>query len=539
MRYRRSVGRSLAGAPVSLEESLRPVLQPRYPAARPVERGYLRLPHGDLHYRAAGQGPLVLALHESPRSSLSLLPVIDALAGRYRVVAPDTPGYGLSDPLLGDAPAMDAFLDAIAATLDALGARTAAFYGAHTGAALATAFARREPGRVSALVLDGLSAFTDDEVEDFRTRYLAPYLPDWDGRHVMGLWSRVKDHSTWFPWYERTPARRLRRAPSDLEPLQRSALGFVQSGPHYAKAYIRAAAFQPNAVLRDLKPPVTVMARPTDLIADHLDRLEPGPGWDIVWLDESAAAWSGAIRHGVAKGRAPDAAAPGPPPGAQTRPGARFVPVGEGWLHMRMTGRATGPVRVVLPGLPGDVEALAAAQAAAHPEDLVVVISPPGCGASDPLADAGTGLDGVVAVLEAALAHLALEPSSLAGEGASAVVARVWAHARGGPPVEYLEPLAWMAPGAILPTAPLLRAEAPRWDGAHLTSAWFQLRDLQLYDVPPGAGAPVRVRGSDSPDVARLDRLFRAYVQGPDCADLLGRVIDHLRVRPGDGVPEG
>ncbi len=510
------------------------MLKPRDPAAIPIERGFVRLAHGDVHYRAAGQGPLVLALHESPRSSLSMLPVIEALAGRYRVIAPDTPGYGLSDPLPGEAPTLDDFLDVIGGLLDALGVGRAALYGAHTGAALATAFALREPGRVTALVLDGLSAFTDEEIESFRLHYLAPYEPHWDGRHVMGLWSRCRDLFTWFPWHDRTTTRRLTGDPGDIGPAHRSALGLLQAGADYTKAYIRAASFRPNTVMADLKPPTRVIARPGDLIADHLERLTPGPQWEIAALGEGVDEWREAILTGLDRGDQPDAAQPLP----SADKGSAFVGLGEGWLHLRLAGPADGPVRLLIPGLPSDTAALIAPQARLHPDDRLVVISPPGCGWSDPLAADGAGLSATVEALAVAVAQLGLTPSSAAGEGAGAVLADLLLRRIGSAvTVEHMDPPGWLSGAAPLPDAPLLQAISPAWDGCHLTSAWFQLRDLQLYDVPPGAGAVARRQGSETPDVSRLDRLFRSYVQGPECAALLSQVVEHLRGQIGDGSP--
>ncbi|WP_394760519.1 alpha/beta fold hydrolase [Phenylobacterium sp.] len=476
----------------------------------------------------------MLALHESPRSSLSLLPVIDALADRYCVIAPDTPGYGLSDPLPGETPSLDDFLDVIAGLLDDLGVERVAIYGAHTGAALATAFAVREPHRVTALVLDGLSAFDAEEVAAFRTRYLTPYEPHWDGRHVMALWSRAKDLFTWFPWYEQSAGRRLATEPQAIGVLHKSALGFLQAGAEYAKAYTLAAAYQPNAVLQALRAPATVIARPDDLIADHLDRLMQGPSWEITWLGPDLEEWAQALVAGIARGDTPDTAQP---PTASAD-GSRFLAVGAGWLHVMLAGPMDGPVRVLLPGLPGDLSALLAAQSNLHPQDRVVAISPPGCGRSDPLSDPTAGLEAVIDALDAALQALRVEPASLAGEGASAVIATLWARRRGWPiEVAAIDPPAWLATGAPLPDGPLLTVLPPAWDGTHLTGAWFQLRDLQLYDIPPGRGPPLRRRNSDSLDVRRFDRLFRSYVEGPECAALLAQVVDHLRTHPADRLP--
>jgi pimeloyl-ACP methyl ester carboxylesterase len=497
------------------------VLRPRDPAAIAIERGFCRLAHGDVHYRTAGRGPVVLALHESPRSSLSLLPVIEALAGEHQVIAIDTPGYGLSDALPDDHPDINAFLDVIESVLDAFGIGRAAIYGAHTGASLAVAFAARRPARVTALGLDGLSAFNEAEVEAFRTQYLPPYMPRWDGGHVTALWSRVKDLYTWFPWWDRTPARRLRSDPANLLPLQRSALGFLQSGANYTKAYTLAAGYQPGAALRALTMPVTVMARPDDLIASHLDRL-PAGGWKIVRLEAGDAPWRQALRDAFAKGDEAD----GANTPARALAGSRFVRVGEGFLHVVAAGPPAAPVRIVLPPLPGDIFAAVRRQAKAHPAARIVAINPPGCGWSDPLASISAVLEESLDVLDAALRALAVAPAALAGEGAASVLARAWAKRRGWPfAVELVDPPAW-ANGGPAPDAPLLTPIAPRWDGAHLTGAWFQLRDLALYDTPPGLGLPVRRNGADSIDLAALDVAYRSYMQGPECAALLARLVE-------------
>src|SRR5262245_43497341 len=57
-------------------------------------------------YRAAGRsdGPAVLLLHGFPWSSRMWQPLIDRLADRYRMVAPDYPGFGHND-----APPADSF----------------------------------------------------------------------------------------------------------------------------------------------------------------------------------------------------------------------------------------------------------------------------------------------------------------------------------------------------------------------------------------------------------------------------------------------
>ena len=499
------------------------MLRPRFPAAVLIDRGFRRLAHGDVHYRAGGAGPMLLALHESPRSSLSMQPVIEALSGRFRVVAPDTPGYGLSYALPGEHPSLDDFVDALAQLLDSFGVRRIPIYGAHTGAALALAFAHRHRDRVSGLVLDGVSAFSDDEIAAFRTRYLEPYRPSWDGGHVMKLWSRVRDLYTWFPWYDQAEAARLASDPSALSALDRSVLGFVQAGGDYAKAYVHAAAFDPNAVLGSLSVPVTIMAKPDDLIASHLDRLTLGPTCRLIRLGSAPGDWRDALEDATA-GLAADAARPT----ADATEGSCFVSLGEGWLHAVRAGPVDGPLRLLLPGLPGDIVDLLKRERRAHPQMRLLALSPPGCGWSDPLA-CEVGVGEVGEALRSALQSSGAAPRSACAAGASVVLARALAAACDWPfGVEEVDAPGWAAPGNELPHGDLLRPLPSRWDGAHLTSAWFQVRDLQMYDIPPGCG-PVARRVAPPPSAEALDRLFRNSVEGPDCAALLAAIVGHLR----------
>ena len=88
-----------------------------------IDRGFLTLPGRQVHYRRAGSGPPVVLLHQSPKSSEELVPLFLLLAENFTVLAPDTPGYGLSDPIVSpDADIeIDVFADAVAEFFDGMG----------------------------------------------------------------------------------------------------------------------------------------------------------------------------------------------------------------------------------------------------------------------------------------------------------------------------------------------------------------------------------------------------------------------------------
>jgi len=69
-----------------------------------------------------------------------------------RLIAPDLPNFGASDPLPGP-PSLDAYADALTLTMDALGVDRAALVGHSLGAAVVERVALAAPGRVSGLML--------------------------------------------------------------------------------------------------------------------------------------------------------------------------------------------------------------------------------------------------------------------------------------------------------------------------------------------------------------------------------------------------
>lgn len=109
--------------------------------------------HGAMGWREAGSGlPLVL-LHGIGSGSQSWAGQLDALAGRYRVVAWDAPGYAESAPLPNPTPLADDYVRALADFLARLGIDELVLVGHSLGALVATAWAAQPTARLHALVL--------------------------------------------------------------------------------------------------------------------------------------------------------------------------------------------------------------------------------------------------------------------------------------------------------------------------------------------------------------------------------------------------
>ena len=141
-----------------------------------MRRGFVELDGLFIHWRAIGQGPALVLLHESPRSSASLIPLMKRLSNDFCCIAFDTPGYGASDPLPEGVKSLTEFACVIRQTIASLGIETFCLYGTHTGAAIALQLAELMPERVTSLLLDGLAIFSENLLSSSLALEKAPPL---------------------------------------------------------------------------------------------------------------------------------------------------------------------------------------------------------------------------------------------------------------------------------------------------------------------------------------------------------------------------
>jgi len=155
-----------------------------------IRRAFADISTGQVHYATCGDtaAPVVLLLHQSPRSWREFQQVLPLLGLRWRVIAMDTAGFGDSDPLPQEA-TVERWAVAAHELLDVLGISRAHVVGHHTGGVIALEMAAAFGQTVTSLVLS--SIFYNDAAfrqERSRRPKVDKVSFSVDGSHLTALW---------------------------------------------------------------------------------------------------------------------------------------------------------------------------------------------------------------------------------------------------------------------------------------------------------------------------------------------------------------
>lgn len=122
------------------------------PDAKPGIPGFEERRSGRLRTLVGGSGPPLLLVHGLGGTAANWSALAPALAARHRVVVPDLPGHGRSEPL-GRAATVDPFAEAVLEAAEAEGALPAPWVGHSLGGLVALRAAVLRPEAVTGIVL--------------------------------------------------------------------------------------------------------------------------------------------------------------------------------------------------------------------------------------------------------------------------------------------------------------------------------------------------------------------------------------------------
>ena len=241
-----------------------------------VKRAYAELADGrQTHYRYRGGGLPLILMHASPLSSAWMEQTMTALPEGVFAVAPDTPGYGASDPLPEPGEDLSGYVTWLKQFIAALGFDRVGVYGSSTGAQIAIEFARAWPESALFLVLDNAAHFTDAEREYILARYFPDLSPREDGAHLQKAWEMVNATWQWFPWFEQDEEHRF--APAGAVPLetrQKMLVDQLRAGLDYARAYRGAFLNEDASRLLGVSAPTRIIRWRGGMLRKYADRLD-------------------------------------------------------------------------------------------------------------------------------------------------------------------------------------------------------------------------------------------------------------------------
>jgi len=226
------------------------------------------------HYRHAGSGPPLILLHPSPLSSRFMQPLVELFEGMAEVLAPDTPGYGASDPLPRPGNDLSVYADWLKRFMAAQGIGSAGIYGSATGAQIAVQFARSFPESTDFLVLDNAVHFPDAD----RQRIMKDYFPDLsprpDGSHLQVAWNMASRLYHYFPWFDQGDESRVSDQQPPPERVHATVLDYLLAGQDYDRAYRAAFNYEKAQNIQAIQRPTRIIRWKGSYVRRYADLLD-------------------------------------------------------------------------------------------------------------------------------------------------------------------------------------------------------------------------------------------------------------------------
>jgi len=220
----------------------------------PVRRMYVEGPDGQIHLRVAmppePTGRPLFCFHLSPVSGIVYENWIAEMGRDRLAVAPDTPGYGMSDPPR-EQPTIGDFARTMEAVMDKLEVGEADVMGYHTGSKTSVELARQQPERIKHLVLVSAPVYTEEDLARQNADMGQPDELQEDGSHLLETWAAL------WRWRgpEQTPADIMRAFPDHIKGGDKK---------HWGHAAAFSYTYPPT--IRDVTAPILVLNTNDDLV---------------------------------------------------------------------------------------------------------------------------------------------------------------------------------------------------------------------------------------------------------------------------------
>lgn len=238
-----------------------------------MKSSFVQISNGLIHFLSCGEGPPIFLFHASPMSSQSLVPLMQELSASHTVIAPDTPGYGLSERPVSQPSHIRAYAELIHELKEQLGLDKIAIYGTATGAQLGIRYAIEYPDDVSILFLDNAAHFSDADTALFLEDYFPDFTPQIDGSHLSSIWDNVIHLFEYFPWCIQEEKYKLSSPPLPIHVLHKIFIDYLKCGPQYDWAYKVAFEHEKRENIFKVQCPVHIFRWDLSIIKPYTDQI--------------------------------------------------------------------------------------------------------------------------------------------------------------------------------------------------------------------------------------------------------------------------
>ena len=444
-----------------------------------LQKGFVAVPHGQVHYRCGGRGPVVVMVGESPRSSAALAEDLEWLGEHFSVIALDLPGCGSSSPLPQAHPSVGDIAGALTAALAALGVGRCALYGTGFGAQLVLRMTADDPQRAAIAILDSLPIAAAAGRPILRPGDIEPEA---DGSHLPRLWNRMLDELRYAAGAAPSATSRLAVGLPDDLGLHERFTDLLLAGPHTTRLRVAASEHDVAVDIARLASPTVLIGRqdgPGFSDPDHLPAPLP-QCCSVERIAPQTSAWRTTLLSLLQHASVP--AAPWRVPAAAASDDhddhrQRYVDQVHGQIRVRTLGVNHGVPLLMLHDVPGGSASLLPVAEVVARHRLVIAPDLPGLGESHPLPYPSLG--SYVTALVELLDHLGHRSVDVFAAGLSGCFAVALAAREAG-----------RVRRVALDGLPMVRSRdrklyarrycppiVPDRHGAYLQQAWHQLRD--------------------------------------------------------------
>lgn len=238
-----------------------------------MKKDFIKVNEVSFFYRKTGNGPLLFLLHPSPRSSKMTEPLMLLLKDSFTVIAPDLPGYGLSDALPERANTLYDYVPYLNSFIKQFTDKPFSLYGTATGAQLAIAYSLINKDKINHLYLDNTAHFTNEQSDEIVQNYFPDFSTKPDGSHLQLIWQHVCDSCLYFPWYEKKEQNRIGKELPPPAVIQQIVTDYLLAGSNYTDAYKAAFLHERAEKVQELKVNTTIFKWAGSPVLQYIEAL--------------------------------------------------------------------------------------------------------------------------------------------------------------------------------------------------------------------------------------------------------------------------